>query len=62
MRHLHINDNDFKQDLHLAVGDGKTDWKRFRQHYETYFSKASVLIEVKGLEKIEKSLDYLLKI
>lgn len=59
VKHLHINDNDWKQDLHLAVGDGNIDWKRFKTYYETYFPEATVLIEVSGMEKIRKSLDYL---
>lgn len=59
VRHIHINDNDFSSDLHLAVGDGKIIWNDFKKYYEKYFSKASVLIEVKGTDKIKKSLDYL---
>ena len=59
MKHLHINDNDFGQDLHLSVGDGKIDWKMFKIYYEIYFPEATVLIEVNGMEKIRKSLDFL---
>ena len=59
VKHLHINDNDFGQDLHLSVGDGKIDWKMFKNYYENYFPEATVLIEVNGMEKIRKSLDFL---
>lgn len=59
VKHLHINDNDFRQDLHLAVGDGKIDWKLFKNYYENYFPDATVLIEVNSMEKIRKSLDFL---
>ena len=59
VKHLHINDNDFRQDLHLAVGDGKIDWKLFKNYFENYFPEATVLIEVSGMEKIRKSLDFL---
>ena len=59
IKHIHINDNDFKSDLHLALGDGKIDWCRFRKHYETYFPDASVLVEMRGEEKIRKSLELL---
>lgn len=59
VRHIHINDNDFVSDLHLAVGDGRIVWTDFKKHYEKYFSEASVLIEVAGTDKIEKSLEYL---
>ena len=59
VKHLHINDNDFERDLHLAVGAGKTDWQQFRKYYEQYFSRASVLLEVTGIEKTKQSLEYL---
>ena len=59
VRHLHINDNDLKNDLHLAVGGGKIDWNRFAEHYRRYFSKCTVLIEVNGAEKQEKSAEFL---
>lgn len=59
IRHVHINDNDFYQDLHLAVGDGRIDWKRFKYFYENYFPEATVLIEMSGMDKIKKSLDFL---
>lgn len=59
VRHIHINDNDFLSDSHLALGDGKIKWDEFKKYYEKYFSEASVLIEVTRKEKIKKSLDYL---
>lgn len=59
VKHLHINDNDFYEDQHLAVGDGRIDWKRFREYYERYFPEASVLIEVNGIEKIRRSLNFI---
>ncbi|MBQ6845251.1 MAG: sugar phosphate isomerase/epimerase [Agathobacter sp.] len=57
--HLHINDNDLKNDLHAAVGDGQIDWKRFERELEEYKIDASVLIEVTGMEKQKKSIEYL---
>lgn len=59
VRHIHINDNDLKNDLHAAVGDGQIDWKKFQQELETNKIDASVLIEVTGKDKQEKSLAYL---
>lgn len=59
VKHLHINDHDFETDLHLALGEGKTDWQQFCKYYERYFKNASVLLEVTGIEKTRKSLDYL---
>lgn len=62
VKHIHINDNDFTNDLHLAVGAGKIDWNCFKTSYEKYFPKASVLIEVNGIERITSSLDFLRKL
>lgn len=59
VKHIHINDNDLRNDLHLGIGEGKIDWKRFKMFYETYFSQASVLVEMKGTDAAEKSLRYL---
>ena len=59
VKHIHINDNDFAHDQHFAVGDGNIDWQRFKVFYQTYFSEATVLIEVNGMDKIERSLEYM---
>ena len=42
-----------KEDLHLAIGNGKIDWKKFMEYREEYFPKASVLIEA-GNAKTER--------
>ncbi len=62
VKHMHINDNDLESDLHLAVGDGKIDWEQFAEIYKRVFSKCTVLIEVSGIEKQLKSVEYLEKI
>jgi len=59
VRHMHINDNDLKNDLHAAVGDGQIDWKTFEKELEIYHIDASILIEVTGREKQKKSLAYM---
>jgi sugar phosphate isomerase/epimerase len=59
VKHIHINDNDLKQDLHLAVGKGLIDWVRFRTYYELYFEECSVLIETNEPEAQRESLEYL---
>ena len=59
IHHMHINDNDLKNDLHAAVGDGNIDWKAFETEFQKYKIDASVLVEVSGLEKQKKSLEYL---
>lgn len=62
VKHIHINDNDLVQDLHLELGTGKIDWKRFKEYYETYFPQASVLIEMRDLAAAEKSLEFIQKL
>ena len=59
IRHIHINDNNLKDDLHQALGEGSIDWSRFKTYYETYFPHASVLIEMKDPDAAERSLKYL---
>ncbi|MGN0552574.1 MAG: sugar phosphate isomerase/epimerase family protein [Oscillospiraceae bacterium] len=59
VKHLHINDNDLKSDLHLAVGDGKIDWERFKDHYLKYFADCSVLIETSSVEDQRRSAEFL---
>lgn len=59
VRHIHINDNDLKSDLHLAVGDGKIDWNEFYRLYESKMNGASILIETSSLENQIKSLERL---
>lgn len=59
VKHIHINDTDMINDLHLAVGDGKTDWNTFKKHYNESFGGCTVLIEVRGTEKQERSAEFL---
>ncbi len=59
VKHLHINDNDLKDDLHLALGDGKIDYNKFADYYKEYFSNCTTLIEVNGAEKQVRSAEFL---
>ncbi|MGN0695578.1 MAG: sugar phosphate isomerase/epimerase family protein [Oscillospiraceae bacterium] len=61
VRHLHINDNDLINDLHLAVGDGQIDWKEFRKNYDSCLCRAdTALIETSSLENQRRSAEYLI--
>lgn len=62
VKHLHLNDNDYKDDLHLALGDGNIDWQHFKENYLKYFSDASVLLETRNMERIKKSLEFINKL
>lgn len=59
IRHIHINDNDLVHDLHLAVGDGKLDWKWFADCCRQHFADCSVLIETASAEAQRRSLEYI---
>lgn len=59
VKHMHINDNDLKYDLHEAVGSGQVDWKQFVKFMEQYQLDTTVLVEVTGVEKQIKSLEYM---
>ena len=60
IKHLHINDNDLEDDLHLAVGDGKIDWNIFKNHFDEDLKNAkSILIETSDISSQRKSAEYL---
>ncbi len=59
IRHVHINDHDGVNDLHLAVGTGVIDWKAFLEFRAKYFPEATVLIETSDLQAQRESLKYL---
>lgn len=63
VKHIHINDNDLKSDLHLAVGDGMINWEHFKTCFEGKLSSAkSVLIETSSLENQRRSAEFLTKL
>ncbi len=59
IRHVHINDNDLKNDLHLQVGTGKIDWNEFKYYYENVFKDADVLIETNQPDDQVASFKYI---
>ncbi len=60
IRHFHLNDNHLKRDEHLALGSGDIDWlKIFGRIRQCGLAGRSMLLEMNGLEKINKSLEYL---
>lgn len=58
-RHIHINDNDLKADLHQAVGEGAIDWSGFTEFMQNGKTDCSILVEMQGAEKQRKSLEYM---
>lgn len=59
VRHIHINDNDLKNDLHQPLGAGQIDWDDFDRLLRRYQVDASVLIEVNGYNAQKESLVYM---
>lgn len=58
--HMHLNDNDLKNDLHLAVGEGKIDFNEWRELLDKYnIAPQNCLIEMRDYAKVRKSLEYL---
>ena len=62
IKHIHINDNDLKRDLHLPLGAGAINWQEFVEVYYQYFSHCSVLIETNEPSHQRQSLEFLKKI
>lgn len=61
LSHIHLNDNDLKDDLHLAVGKGKIDFSEFKFLMEEYIPEYSgaVLLEMNGYDNVEESVEFL---
>ncbi|MCR4755037.1 MAG: sugar phosphate isomerase/epimerase [Lachnospiraceae bacterium] len=59
IRHMHLNDNDLISDLHLAAGDGNIDYVRFKDLMERFDTEGRILLEVNGIDKARRSLEYM---
>jgi sugar phosphate isomerase/epimerase len=60
IRHCHLNDCDGRTDSHLALGRGTLDIEGFFALIDQYRVRASLLLEVRGIENQRESLEYLL--
>lgn len=58
IKHIHINDNDGLEDLHLALGEGIIEWSVLKRP-ELSLQNPSVLIEVSGRDRFNKSVEFL---
>lgn len=59
IRHMHINDNDGQNDLHLSVGSGVTDWALYDKILKEAGISPDVLVETTDLERQEGSLKFM---
>ncbi len=57
--HIHLNDNDLSHDLHQCPGDGTMDFAEFRALTARYSVTAPILLELFGIEKQKKALDFM---
>ena len=57
--HIHLNDNDLVDDLHLAVGTGKIDFNKYFNLLNQYGIDSPVLLEMNGYDKVEKSIRFI---
>lgn len=60
--HIHLNDHDMKEDLHLAPGKGLIDFERFEDLMEEYEVDAQVLLELNGAQEQLEALKYMTKL
>ena len=60
--HIHLNDHDIKEDLHLAPGKGLIDFERFEDLMEEYEVDAQVLLELNGAQEQLEALKYMTKL
>ncbi|MDD6492585.1 MAG: TIM barrel protein [Firmicutes bacterium] len=57
--HIHLNDNDLKADLHQVPGEGKIDFEKCRMLLQQCLPQASILLELNGIDKQRKALEYM---
>lgn len=56
--HMHLNDNDLINDLHLVPGTGKIDFDKWYRLMKENEIDTSVLLEINGLENAKAALDF----
>lgn len=60
IRHFHLNDNHLERDEHLVLGGGSIDWEIiFKLIRDNGLRESSMLLEMNGMDKIRRSLDFI---
>jgi len=59
--YIHLNDNHGDADLELPLGDGSIDWEKFNNYVKKYCNNPDVVFELKNIERIQKSINFLKK-
>ncbi len=57
--HIHVNDNDLQADLHMVPGEGAMDFVEFEGLLDKYSVDCPVLLEITGVDKQKKALQYM---
>ncbi|MCR5279645.1 MAG: sugar phosphate isomerase/epimerase [Lachnospiraceae bacterium] len=60
--HMHVNDNDLQNDLHLACGEGNIDFNHFAAEVDYYGLDTSIVLEVTGYDRARRSLEFMSKL
>ena len=60
--HMHVNDHDLKADMHLAPGEGQIDFNHFKELMEKYNVNVSTLLEVNGIKRQTKALEFMTRL
>lgn len=59
IKYMHLSDNNGVFDEHLALGDGNIDFAYMCQLLEKYKIKSDYTLEVTGIDRVIKSIEYL---
>ena len=59
VKHLHLSDNDYDNDMHFGLGEGAIDFKTTIDTFEKNGYDGVYVIEVNDKDSIFKSIDYL---
>lgn len=59
LKHMHINDNDLKNDLHLVPGEGSVNFDKYFSLMKKNQINVPTLLEVSGFDKATRSYKYL---
>jgi sugar phosphate isomerase/epimerase len=57
--HIHIHDNDGKEDSHLPVGEGSIKWKNFLDWLEKAKYKGWIVFENYDVSDVKRGIDFL---
>ena len=60
--HIHLNDNDYKVDLHQVPGEGLLDFLQCKQLLEQHLKDVPILLELTGLERQKRALEFMRKL